>query len=130
MSGSRNFCHGGSRPDSQKTAWTFFHFFFSPYFTVVYTEGSNGFIAEKTILPKDPEGVQHFPGGGGGGVQLFPGGGGGGVEGGVQMLISIETHITCDFPWGGSGLPIPPLDTHMYQYIHFHFYYYLHYLAH
>ena len=38
-----------------------------------------------------------------GGVQLFPGGGGG-----VQMLISIETHITitCDFP-GGSGPPIP-----------------------
>ena len=30
-------------------------------------------------------------------------------RGGVQMLISIETHITitCDFP-GGSGPPIPP----------------------
>ena len=28
------------------------------------------------------------------------------------MLISIETHITCDFP-GGSGAPIPPLDPHM-----------------
>ena len=41
-----------------------------------------------------------------GGVLLFPGG--------VQMLISIETHITitCDFP-GGSGPPIPPLDPHM-----------------
>ena len=26
---------------------------------------------------------------------------------GVQMLISIETHITCDCP-GGSGPPIPP----------------------
>ena len=33
---------------------------------------------------------------GGGGVQLFPGG--------VQMLISIETHITCDFPGGGGGV--------------------------
>ena len=33
-------------------------------------------------------------------VQLF--------QGGVQMLNSIETHITCDFPgWGGSGPPIP-----------------------
>ena len=34
--------------------------------------------------------------------------------GGVQMLISIETHITitCDFP-GGSGSPNPPLDPHM-----------------
>ena len=30
----------------------------------------------------------------GGGVQHFQGGGGGGV----QMLISIKTHITCDFP--------------------------------
>ena len=27
------------------------------------------------------------------------------------MLISIENHITCDFP-GGSGPPIPPLDPH------------------
>ena len=39
---------------------------------------------------KDPEGVHCFPG-----VQLF--------TGGVQMLISIETHITCDFPGGGGG---------------------------
>ena len=38
-----------------------------------------------------------------GGVQLFQGGGGGG---GVQMLISIETHIICDFPVG-SRPPIP-----------------------
>ena len=38
-----------------------------------------------------------------GGSNFFQGGGGG-----VQMLISIETHvtITCDFP-GGSELPIP-----------------------
>ena len=29
------------------------------------------------------------------------------------MLISIETHITCDFP-GGSGPPTPPpLDPHL-----------------
>ena len=33
---------------------------------------------------------------------------------GVQILISIETHITCDFP-GGFGPPIPPLDPHMKQ---------------
>ena len=36
--------------------------------------------------------------------------------GGVQMPISIETHITitCDFPGGwGSGPPIPLLDPHM-----------------
>ena len=58
---------------------------------------------------KDPEAVHYFLGGGvsnffqGGGVQLFPGGGGG-----VQTLISIETHIrTCYFPGGVSGPPIP-----------------------
>ena len=28
------------------------------------------------------------------------------------MLISIETHITCNFPGGGSGRP-PPLDPNM-----------------
>ena len=34
-------------------------------------------------------------------------GGGGGSR--VQVLISIETHITCDFPGGGlSGPPITP----------------------
>ena len=36
---------------------------------------------------------------------------------GVQMLISIETNITCNFKGGrgggGSGPPISPLDTHM-----------------
>ena len=47
----------------------------------------------------------------GGGVQLFIIiflGGGGGL-GGVQILISIETYITCDFSGGGggSGPPIP-----------------------
>ena len=32
------------------------------------------------------------------------------------MLISIETHITCDFPGGGGGGPgplSPPLDPHL-----------------
>ena len=38
----------------------------------------------------------------GGGVQHFQGGGGG-----VQMLISIKTHITCDFP-EGVLTPCPP----------------------
>ena len=56
-------------------------------------------ISKKLLFSKDSEGVQLFQGG-----ELFRGGGGGG--GGVQMLISIETHITCDFP-GGSGPPIP-----------------------
>ena len=49
---------------------------------------------------KDPEGVHYFPGVG---VQLFPGRG-------FQMLISIETHITCYFPGGGGG-PDPLLPS-------------------
>ena len=59
-------------------------------------------------LPRIQRGVHYFPGGGGGGVKLFPGGG-------VQMVISLETHErTCYFPGGGvSGPPYPPLDPHM-----------------
>ena len=34
------------------------------------------------------------------------------IPGWVQMLISIETNITCDF-LGGSGPSIPPLDPRM-----------------
>ena len=61
--------------------------------------------------------VETFIGGGGGGCNFlllllllllfFFLGGGGGV-GGMQILISIETYITCDFSGGGgSGPPIP-----------------------
>ena len=47
---------------------------------------------------KDPEAVHYFPEAGG--VQLF--------SRGVQMLISIETHIrTCYFTGGVSGPPTP-----------------------
>ena len=57
---------------------------------------------EKTILFK-----------GRGGPAFLGGGGGGGVR--VQVLISIETHITCDFPGDEEGPdPLsPPLDPHM-----------------
>ena len=64
--------------------------------------------------------VETFIGGGGGGVQLFFfffffwGGGDGG---GVQILISIETYITCDFSGGGGGGGVrttyPSLDSRM-----------------
>ena len=60
--------------------------------------GSNVLLLKKLYLyfTKDPEGVHYFPG-----------------RGGVQMLISIETHIrTCYFP-GGVRTPYPPLDPHM-----------------
>ena len=63
---------------------------FSPKLILQFNGGSNGFIAEKTILilyKGSREGPLFSGGGGGGGVQLFPGGGE------VKMLISIETHI-------------------------------------
>ena len=44
-------------------------------------------LQRKLYFSKDPEGVQHFPGG----------------RGGVQILISIEPYITCDLPGGGGG---------------------------
>ena len=62
--------------------------------------GPNGFIAEKTIL------ILHKGSRGG---PLFSRG-----EGGVQKLISLETHVrTCYFPGGGVRTPYPPLDPHM-----------------
>ena len=70
--------------------------------------GSNVFFAEKTILIL----YQGSRGGplfsrGGGGVKFFPGGG-------VQMLISLETHIrTSYFQGEGVRTPYPPLDPHM-----------------
>ena len=51
---------------------------------------------------KVPEGVQHFPGGGGGPT----------FSRGSNCLYPIEPHITCDFP-GGSGPPDAPLDPHL-----------------
>ena len=50
---------------------------------------------------KDPDGPHYFPGG----VQLFPGGGG------VQMLISIETHIRTYYFPGGCTDPLSPSGT-------------------
>ena len=58
-------------------------------------------LQRKLYLIKNPEGSNIFQG-----DPTFSRVGGGG-GGGVQMLISIETHITFDFP-GGSGPPIPP----------------------
>ena len=46
------------------------------------------------------EGVKHFCRGGEGGIQL--------LKGRVQMLISIETYRTCNFPGGGPE-PLSPL---------------------
>ena len=58
-------------------------------------EGVNGFIRENYTFPR----IQRWP-------NFFQGGPASSREG-VQMLISIESHITCDFT-GGSGPPISP----------------------
>ena len=57
----------------------FFQFYLDLSIFLSYQRGSNGFIAEKTILIlyQGSRGVHYFPGGGGGGVKLFPGWGGG-----------------------------------------------------
>ena len=63
--------------------------------------GSNGFIAEKNLLIL-------YQGSKGG--PLFATGVSNFFQGGVQMLVSLETHIrTCYFPGGVSD---PPLDPH------------------
>ena len=74
MRGSRNFCQ--------------FYLVLNIFYSL--NRGSNGFIAEKTILilyQGSRGGPLYSGGGGGGGVPTFSRGGG------VQMLISIETHI-------------------------------------
>ena len=83
---------GGSMPNGQKTAWTFYLFYFSPQLILQFAEGVQWFYYMKNY--------SSIFRGGGGGVQLFPGG--------VQMLISIVTHITCGFP-GGVRKPYIPL---------------------
>ena len=52
-------------------------------------------LQRKLYFSKNAERVQDFPGG----ANFFQG---------VQMLISIETHITCDFPGVGGRTPYPP----------------------
>ena len=65
--------------------------------------GSNGFITEKTVLF---QGSRGGPTPSRGGSNFFPGV--------VQLLIPIETHITCDFFFGGGvRTPYPPMDLHM-----------------
>ena len=65
---------------------------FSPQLILQFTEWGPMVLSQRKLyFSKDPEGVQHIPGG--------PT-----LSREAQMLISIETHITCDFPGvGGSS---------------------------
>ena len=70
MRGSRNFRQGGPGQSDKKSSDVFGFFWSSAYFTEVKWS-----ISIKFIIFKVPEGVQHFPGGGGG--PTFSRGGGG-----------------------------------------------------
>ena len=54
------------------------------------------------------------------GSNFFPGGGG------VQMLISIETHITCDFPGGGGSEQLSPSGSALFFFLFLSFFEYWH----
>ena len=77
---------GGVQVNLTKKALTTFFFVFFLVLSLLYRSQMVNFKEN-----------YHFQG-----VQLFPGGGGGPIA-----YIPIETHITCDFP-GGSGPPVPP----------------------
>ena len=88
MRGSRDFCQ----------PYLVLRLFYS------LQRGSNGFISEKTILILY-QGSRGGPLFSRGVVKPFSGGGGG-----VQMLISLETHVrTCYFPGLGVSGPHIPL---------------------
>ena len=87
MRGSRDFCK----------SYLVLSLFYS------LQRGSNGFIAEKTILIL-------YQGSRGG--SLFSRGGGG-----CQMLFSLETHVRTCYFLGGVRTPYPPLDLHMGNFI-------------
>ena len=100
MRGSRNFCQGGSRPDGQKTAWTTFFsvcFFWSSTYFTVYRRGPMVILQRKLYFSKDPEGVEHFPGG--------PASSAG--RGGGPSAYLYRTPYNLWFS-RGSGTPIPP----------------------
>ena len=60
-------------------------------------------LQRKLYFSKDPEGVQHFPGGR---SFFFQGGGP------TFLLNPIETHIVCDFPGGGGVAdPLSPFGS-------------------
>ena len=96
MSGSRDFCQ--------------FYLVLSLFYSL--KRGSNGFIAEKTILMlyKGSRGGPLFSGGGG--VLLFPGGGGGPN---ANFYRNPYTYLLLSR--GSVRTPYPPLDPHMGNFI-------------
>ena len=94
---------GGVQARRPENSLDFFFSFFSPQLILQFSEAIQWFYNRENYT---------FEGSRGG--PTFPGGGGGNFFHGVQMLISLETHMTSDFPGGGgSGPPNPPLDPHL-----------------
>ena len=93
MGGSRNFCQ--------------FYLVLSLFHSL--KRGSNGFIAEKTILIlyKGSRGGPLFSSGGGGGVQFFSRGGG------PYANFYRNTHTYLLVSRGSVRTPYPPLDPQM-----------------
>ena len=80
MRGSMDYCQGGGGPGptarnqpGQRFLGFCFFSLHAAYFSL--HRGSNGLIAEKTMLSQGSRGGPTFSRGGG--IQLFPGGGGG-----------------------------------------------------
>ena len=97
MRGSRNFRQGGPGQSDKKALITFFFFLvLSLFFISQMVNFKESYHFSKfqrgSILPTFSRG-----GGGGGSNCLFP----------------IETHITCDFPGGGTDPLSPTLDPHL-----------------
>ena len=102
MRGSRNLCRGraGLTARKQPGQRFFFCFVFCPTYFTVYRGGQIVLLhynRENYTFPRIRRGSNFSQGG-----PTFPRGGGGPV----QMLISIETNITYDFPGGWSGPPL------------------------
>ena len=97
---------GMARRPKKQSGQRFFVVFFSRQLILQFTEVVKWYYCrENYTFPRIQRGSYIFQVGG---VPTFSREGGGDV----QMLSSIETHITCDFP-GGVRTPCP-LDQHMY----------------
>ena len=102
LRGSRDYCQGVQvqvhLPENSSDNVVFCFLVLSLFYS--FTEGVQWLFQRKLLFLKVSEGVQLFQGG----RAIFSMEGGG-----VQWVISIETHITCDFPGGGGADPISPL---------------------
>ena len=98
LRGSRDYCQGVQvhLPENSSDNVVFCFLVLSLFYS--FTEGVQWLFQRKLLFFKVSEGSNFFKGEG----NFFHGGGGG-----VQWVISIETHITCDFPGGAD--PISPL---------------------